>query len=62
MTPDLLATVLEIAHERLLHAVELGKLHADGLAGALEVLRALRKVLAALDPRRGNGKCPLKFE
>ena len=52
----LLAPVLEVAHERLLHTIELGKLHADRLPSALQVLRALREVLAALDARRRDGE------
>ena len=55
----LLASVLQVAHERLLHAVELGKLHADGLACPLQVLRALGKVLAALYAGGRHGECSL---
>ena len=48
----LLAAVLQVPHERFLDSIEFGKLHANGLAGPLKVLRALRKVLASLDARR----------
>ena len=47
--PYLLTAVLEITHERLLDTIELGKLNTDGFARPLQVLRALREVLAAFD-------------
>lgn len=52
----LLATVLQIPHQGLLHSVELGQLHIDCLPRPLEVLRAFSEVLAALDTGRRDGE------
>lgn len=56
----LLATILQIAHERLLHTVELRQLHVDSLSRPLKVLGAFRKILAALDTSGSYGKCTLE--
>ena len=45
----LLAAVLQVAHEALLHCVKVGELLCDGLVLALHVLGGLLEVLAALD-------------
>ena len=58
----LLAPVLEVAHERLLHTIELGKLDADCLARALQILRALSEVLAAFDACRRHCESALSAE
>ena len=51
---DLLAAVLEIAHEALLHRVKLGQLRRHRLADALHVFRALGEAPAALDAVGGD--------
>lgn len=57
---DLLATVLEITHERLLHTIELRELNVDSLASSLEILSTLGEVLPALDAGRGDRERTLK--
>lgn len=52
----LLTSVLQVAHKRLLDAIELGKLDADCLAGALQVLSALRQILPAFNPGRRHSE------
>lgn len=57
---DLLATVLEITHERLLHTIELRELNVDSLASSLKILSTLGEVLPALDAGRGDRERALK--
>ena len=48
----LLTTILQIAHKRLLHAVEFRQLNVDSLASPLQILGTLSKVLSTFDTSR----------
>lgn len=56
----LLAAVLQVAHEALLHGVKVGELLRDGLVLPLHVLGRLLEVLAALDTCRRDLERPLQ--
>jgi hypothetical protein len=53
---NLLATILEISHKRLLDSIKLGELHINRFPCPLEILSAFGQIFATLNAGRSDSK------